>query len=171
MLIDLLNIKNNAYDRSLKKYLKPQNPNTLEKVDGKWKQFTPNRPYYAESPEVITAYNLAKLGRANEIKNPKLYKEALQLVAQGGPVLHDPSPSFDNVDKRFRGPVHPTSSAIGKMMYNPKTERVTFAFRTKKGVGKTYSALMDGVQLFRWLSSASVGRYFNKRLKGRMIPY
>lgn len=167
MIINLLNIKNNAYDRSLKKYLKPQNPNTKERVDGKWQQFTPNRKYYAESPEEVTAYNMLKMGRQSEL-NPVLLTKALQLAAQGGPKLHDPSPSFDNIDRQFRGPVTPTSSAIGKMTYNPKTERVTFAFRSKKGLGKTYSALMDGVQLFRWISSASIGKYFNRNLKGRI---
>lgn len=167
MIINLLNIKNNAYDRSLKKYLKPQNPNVKEKVDGKWKEFTPNRPYYSESPEEITAYNMLKMGRQSEL-SPALLTKALALAAQGGPKMHQPSPAFDNVDRTFRGPVNPTSSAIGKMTYNPKTERVTFAFRNKKGLGKTYSALMGGVQLFRWISSASIGKYFNRRLKGRM---
>lgn len=168
MIINLLNIKNNAYDRSLKKYLKPQNPHTKERVDGKWKEFTPNRPYYAESPMEVTAYNMFKMGRLNEL-SPAMQIKAMQLAAQGGPKMHQPSPAFDNVDRQFRGPVNPTSSAIGKMTYNPKTERVTFAFRRKGGgLGRTYSALMGGVQLFRWISSASIGKYFNTRLKGRI---
>lgn len=168
MIINLLNIVNNAYDRSLKAYLRPQNPNTKELVDGKWVQFTPNRKYYAESPEVITAYNMLKMGRQAEIR-PDLLVKAMELAVKGGPVLHDPSKSYDNVDKQFRGPVHPTSSAIGRMSYNPKTQRVTFAFRNRKGgLGRTYSGLMDNQQIFRWISSSSIGKYFNQRLKGKM---
>lgn len=168
MIINLLNIVNNAYDRSLKAYLRPQNPNTKERVDGKWVQFTPNRPYYAESPMEVTAYNMFKMGRLAEL-SPMMQAKALQLAAQGGPKLYAPSKSFDNIDKSFRGPVQLTSSAIGRFGYNPKTQRVTFAFRKKNGgLGRTYSGLMNNQQLFRWISSSSIGRYFNRNLRGRI---
>lgn len=167
------NVKaNGLLNRELVKYLAPQNPNTQEKVDGKWVTFTPNKRYYAESKEVVDAAILIKKGRwkeANLRYGIPVIQEAMGVVMQGGPKVHEPDVKWAPKDTNYRAPVTPSSSAIGWMRYSITKERVDFKFRTKKGLGQMYSGIMNGKQLSRWLGSASIGRYFNRRLKGKMV--
>lgn len=168
MIIDLINQVNNRYDRTLRKYLEPQNNATKSKVWGSWRTFTPNERYAEESR--LDVENWERFKRTGGVGMSKAaVARALVVQANGGVHWHDPSPKWGPDDRKFRKPVAPSSSAIGQLSYNNRNNAVFFKFRTKNGLSaKTYSAIMQPNQLFRWLSSKSMGRYFNQRLKGRM---
>lgn len=155
-----------------KKYVEPQNKKKMTMVDGHWQTMVPNRKYYAETPELIRRWELYKaMGPAALDTMTKYYQgKILELAAKGGPKLNDPPPQFDDKDTDFRGPAIPSSSALGWMQYNPMTEVMAFKFRTKTGLSSTtYSAMMNANQVHRWLKSASIGKYFNRYLKGKMV--
>ncbi len=170
MIFDLLNISNNAYDHAFQRYVKPQNPDVLKLVEGTWRRYSPNRRYTDETPAQRGLIKRFKMGLPMD---PRSKAAAIRLIAKGAPHWHDPDKSWALEDRNPRNPAaRPTSSALGKIRYNPSTQVVNFQFRTKNGgLGKTYTSLMNGEAFYRWVGkSRSIGKYFNRYLKGRMTP-
>ena len=168
MLFRLLNQPNNAYDHAFQRYVKPQNYNTLKRVWGRWQEWTPNTRYAEESARDV---GLVKKFKAGMVKNPTQAAKAAKLVAQGVPHYHEPEKQWMHKETKPRNAMaKPTSTALGSIKYDPRTEIVDFRFRKKNGgLGKVYSAFMNGEAFYRWVGkSRSIGKYFNRYLKGRM---
>lgn len=168
MIFNLLNQPNNAYNHALQRYVKPQNPETLKLVDGVWKKYSPNRRFSDETPAQRA---LVKKFKSGQPMDPRSRAAAIRLIAKGAPHWHDPDKSWALEDRSPRNAgARPTSTALGRIQYNPSTQVVNFRFRTKNGgLGKTYTALMNGEAFYRWVGkSHSIGKYFNRYLKGRM---
>ena len=170
MIFNLLTAPNNAYNHAFQRYVRPQNYNVLKRVWGKWQEWTPNTRYAEESARDVGLVKKFKAGAP--IKNPAQAAKAAALAAKGAPHYHDPEKGWTHLESRPRSPMaKPTSTALGRISYDPRTEIVNFQFRTKTGLGKTYSSLMSGEAFYRWVGkSRSIGKYFNRYLKGRMTP-
>lgn len=175
MIFDLLCQRNNAYDHAFQRYVKPQNYNTLKQVWGHWQEWTPNTRYAEESARDVGLVKKFKAGVP--IRNPAQAAKAAALAANGAPHFHDPEKPWSHKESQPRSPMaKPTSTALGQIKYDPRTEIVNFRFRKYKkgvpvGLGKTYSALMNGEAFYRWVGkSRSIGKYFNRYLKGKMTP-
>lgn len=175
MIFNLLCQRNNAYDHAFQRYVKPQNYNTLKQVWGHWQEWTPNTRYAEESARDVGLVKKFKAGVP--IRNPAQAAKAAALAAKGAPHFHDPEKPWSHKESQPRSPMaKPTSTALGQIKYDPRTEIVNFRFRKYKkgvpvGLGKTYSALMNGEAFYRWVGkSRSIGKYFNRYLKGRMTP-
>jgi hypothetical protein len=157
MLFSLLNQRDNAVingNRKLAPFLKVQLPHSVM-VNGKVEQYSPNHPYTGMDLETIEAMNIkeGKLGGSIDPNN----------------VLKQPDPEWSPNDSEIRkfgdnaqGNAKPTSSALQTILYDPKLNIVHYNFR---GGSKTYHSIMSNSLFNQWITSPSIGKFWNKYLR------
>ena len=80
----------------------------------------------------------------------------------GRPTIKQPVPEWAPYESSFRKPVYPTSTAFERIIYNPMMKTMNYKFR---GGLKTYSRPMTRDLWNMFITSSSLGRFYNNTLK------
>lgn len=121
------NIRNNSYNKTMRKYLMLQEPNP-QLINGKMQPYIPATPW-------------SKTGK---------------------PPYRQPAKEWAPYESEFRKPVYPTSTAFERLVYNPMMKTLNYKFRNGQ---KTYSRPMSRDLWNDFITSSSLGKYYNNALK------
>lgn len=121
------NIRNNSYNKTMRKYLMLQEPNP-QLINGKMQPYIPSTPW-------------SKTGK---------------------PPYRQPAKEWAPYESEFRKPVYPTSTAFERLVYNPMMKTLNYKFRNGQ---KTYSRPMSRDLWNDFITSSSLGKYYNNTLK------
>ena len=80
----------------------------------------------------------------------------------GKPTKHLPCPEWAPYESEFRKSVYPTSTAFERIVYNPMMKSLNYKFRNGS---KTYSRPMSRDLWNDFITSSSLGKYYNNTLK------
>lgn len=121
------NIRNNAYNKTMRRYLMLQEPNP-QLINGRLQPYVPATPW----------------------------------SATGKPPYRQPAKEWAPYESEFRKPVYPTSTAFERLVYNPMMKTLNYKFRNGQ---KTYSRPMSRDLWNDFITSSSLGKYYNNTLK------
>ena len=148
MYFSLKNQRNNAIvnaNRALASYLKVQLPKPTI-VDGRMRNYTPPYAWTGKSLAEIEANG----GNPDEQMNAP--------VPEWAPGEKSPR----RIGANREGLAAPTSTALNAIMYDAKNNIVHYNFR---GGGKTYHSFMSNDLFNRWITSDSIGRFWQQHLR------